>query len=58
MSFVFNPFTKKFDFVEKTENKDKVKKILIDSNQAVDLSIASILFDDDSILYCDDEAEV
>lgn len=61
MSITFNPFTGRLDFTGQggasttLTKKDVIKSILVESNQALTLPIASILFDEDSILYNDDE---
>jgi len=61
MSVVFNPFTGTFDFTgsggggSTLTKKDVIKSILVESNQSLTLPIASILFDEDSILYNDDD---
>lgn len=62
MSVTYNPFTGKFDFVgtggSSITKKDVIKSILVESNQTLALPVASILFDDDSILYHDDDEEI
>lgn len=56
---VFNPFTGKLDYVNKSTSKaDIAKMFLIDSKQDIEFPVASLLFDDDSILYNDDDAEL
>jgi hypothetical protein len=58
MSMTYNPFTGKFDFVgncQEIKKKDIIKAILVESNQSIALPVAAILFDDDSILFNDDE---
>jgi hypothetical protein len=56
---VFNPFTGNFDFVGKGLSKsDIIKSILVESNQSIPLPVAAILFDEDSILYNDDDEEL
>lgn len=61
MSITFNPFTGTLDFTgtggtgSTITKKDVIKSILVESNQSLTLPIASILFDDDSILFNDDE---
>lgn len=59
MSIVFNPFTGKLDFKGSGGTgtltiKDVVKSILVESDETLDLPLAAILFDDDSILFNDD----
>lgn len=61
MSITYNPFTGKFDFTSagsQTSKKDVIKSILVESNQSLTLPLAAILFDDDSILYNDDDQEL
>ena len=59
MSVVFNPFTGTFDFTgsggSTLTKKQVIKAILVESNQNLDLPVAAILFDNDSILFNDDE---
>jgi len=60
MSITFNPFTGRLDFTGQggtgstLTKKDVIKAILVESNQTLELPVAAILFDDDSILYNDD----
>jgi len=56
VSYKFNPFTGNFDLVgsKSSKAKDVIKKILVESNQSIDLPKAEILFDEDSILFNDD----
>lgn len=58
MSITFNPFTGKLDFTGSSASitkKEIIKSILVESNQTLLMPVAAILFDDDSILYHDDE---
>ncbi len=56
---VFNPFTGKLDYVSKVLSKKEISQMfLIDSKQDIDFPVASLLFDDDSVLYNDDDAEL
>lgn len=58
MSVVFNPFTGTLDFKgsgTSITKKDVIKAILVESNMTLDLPVAAILFDADSILFNDDE---
>jgi hypothetical protein len=58
MSITFNPFTGTLDFTgtgSTITKKEVIKSILVESNQTLNLPVASILFDDDSILFNDDE---
>jgi hypothetical protein len=57
----FNPFTGTLDYVgdgggggSSLTIKDVVDAILLDSDETATLPVASILFDNDSILYNDD----
>jgi hypothetical protein len=53
---VFNPFTSNFDYVEESLSKAEIAKLfLLDSNQAIPYPVASFIFDEDSVLYNDDE---
>jgi len=59
MPSVYNPLTANVDYVQASLTiKEVLKSILVESNQALTLPVAAILFDDDSILYNDDEAEL
>lgn len=62
MAFKFNILTGKLDLVESSGGitiQDAVKALLIDSDQATPyLPVASLMFDEDSVLYNDDEANV
>lgn len=61
MSLTFNPFTGKLDFLgngSSVTKKEIIKAILVESNQSLEMPVASILFDDDSILYNDDDEEI
>lgn len=54
---IFNPFTGKLDYVNKSTSKsDIVKMFLIDSRQDIEFHVSSLLFDEDSVLYNDDDA--
>ncbi len=61
MSITFNPFTGRLDFTgsgsttSTLTKKEVIKAILLESNQSLDLPLASILFDEDSILFNDDD---
>lgn len=58
MSVVFNPFTGTLDFKgsgSAVTKKEVIKAILVESNMTLDLPVAAILFDADSILFNDDE---
>lgn len=59
MSVVFNPFTGTLDFKGSVgisiTKKEVIKAILVESNMTLDLPVAAILFDADSILFNDDE---
>lgn len=56
---VFNPFTGRFDYVSSAISKKEIAQMfLIDSKQDTDFPVASLLFDDDSVLYNDDDAEL
>lgn len=60
MSVTYNPFTGKFDFTgqsQQVSKKDIIKSILVESNQSISLPVAAILFDEDSILYNDDNED-
>lgn len=57
----FNPFTGTLDYIGDGSGggstltiSDVVKSILLDSNDTLTNPVASILFDDDSILFHDD----
>ena len=57
----FNPFTGTLDYIGDSTGggstltiSDVVKSILLDSNDTLTNPVASILFDDDSILFHDD----
>lgn len=57
---IFNALTGNFDFigtgaVSTLTKKEVIKSILVESNQSIPLPVAAILFDEDSILYNDDE---
>lgn len=57
MPYKFNPLTGKLDYYETSiTKKELVSTILVESNETLELPKAEILFDDDSILYNDDEA--
>ena len=56
MKFKFNPFTGTFDVVNDPLTKPQViKAILLDSAEDIMFPVASILFDDDSILFDGEE---
>lgn len=57
----YNPFTGTLDYIGDSGGsgtgltiKDVVHSILLDSDETATLPVASILFDNDSILYNDD----
>lgn len=55
----FNPFTGTLDYLGDGSGsglsiKNVLDAILLDSDQTLPMPVASILFDDDSILYHDD----
>jgi hypothetical protein len=55
MAFKFNPITGKLDVVSGETKKDTIKSILINSDEtALPFTLASIIFEEDSILYNDD----
>ena len=57
MQVKLNPITGLFDVVLTPLSKsDFVKAILLDSDTTITFPVASILFDEDSILFNDDEA--
>lgn len=59
MSVTFNPFTGKLDFTGASScsasKSDIVKSILLDTDYTVTYPVAKIVFDEDSILFNDDE---
>lgn len=57
MGFKFNPITGKLDLTESSSVSKSaiIKSILVDSDETLTLPVAEILFDDDSILFNDDE---
>ena len=58
MSWEFDPITQSLVFGKGSSSQTKrdiVKSILLDSNQSIEFPVASILFDNDSILFQDDE---
>jgi choline kinase len=57
MTFRLNPLTGLLDLVNPVVTKsDMIKAILLNSDYTVENPIASIIFDEDSILFHDDEA--
>lgn len=56
MAFKFNPLTGTFDIVAPAFSKSEiVKSILLSSDYTIENPVASIIFDEDSILFHDDE---
>jgi hypothetical protein len=57
MKYVFNPFTGNFDqVIEPLTRQEVIKSIAIEIDDSViPLGTADILFDEDSILYQDDD---
>jgi hypothetical protein len=54
--YKFNPITGALDLVNSSLTiKETLEGILLDSDSSATLPVASILFDEDSILYHDDE---
>jgi hypothetical protein len=61
VSITFNPFTGRLDFVgpstgSSVSKSEVIKSILLDTDYTVTYPVARIVFDEDSILYNDDEA--
>ena len=57
MAFKFNPLTGELDLVTVITTKaDIIKAILLNSDYTIDNPIASIIFDENSILFNDDKA--
>jgi hypothetical protein len=60
LKLVFNPFLGSFDFVTKIDKGEIIRSQLIEDNEnpVAGEPCNALLFDEDSILYCDDEVRV
>jgi hypothetical protein len=58
MPFKINLITGNLDYYEVVTIKETIKSILLASKKNDNFTVASILFDEDSILYNDDEEEL